>query len=44
MGVLPDVRRLRVTDLFGNTVILIDVERGLLKSIARIVVYFHHIT
>jgi hypothetical protein len=44
MGVLPNVRGLRVTDVFGNTVILIDLERWLLKSIARMVAYFHHIT
>jgi hypothetical protein len=44
MGVLPDVRGLRVTDLFGNTVILINLERWLLKAIARMVVYFNHIT
>jgi hypothetical protein len=33
-----------VSDVFGNTVIFRDLERWLLKSIARMVVYFHHIT
>jgi hypothetical protein len=34
MGVLLDVWGLRGTDLFGNTVIFIDLERWLLKSIS----------
>jgi hypothetical protein len=44
MGVLPDVRGLNVTDWFENTVILIDIERWLLKPIARMAAYFYHIT
>jgi hypothetical protein len=44
MGVLPDVRRLNITDWVENTMILIDLERWLLKSIARMVAYFYHIT
>jgi hypothetical protein len=44
MGVLPNVRGLNITDWVENTVILMDLERWLLKPIARMMAYFYHIT